>query len=70
MSAKLNDFNHIHWSDPLPENKPAARARLGARGRYRRIEEANGTAILRDAECPYTPRFAGKMSRLSIEMPR
>lgn len=40
---------------------------LGVRGRYRRIEEANGTAILRDAESSYTPHFAPEMPSLSPE---
>jgi hypothetical protein len=41
---------------------------LGVRGQYRRIDEANGTAILRDAEKSYTPHFAPKMPRLSSEI--
>lgn len=30
---------------------------LGSRGRYRRIEEGNGAAVLRDADGLYAPRF-------------
>jgi putative transposase len=41
---------------------------LGARGRYRSIEEDNGTAVLRETEGVYVPHFAPEMPRLSAEM--
>jgi hypothetical protein len=40
---------------------------LGVRGRYRRIEEANGAAILRDAESSYAPRLTTEMPCSSAE---
>jgi putative transposase len=62
------------WSDAIAVGRRAfveqVQRDLGARGRYRRIEEANGTAILRDAESPYTPHFAAEMPHLSTEMAR
>jgi putative transposase len=41
---------------------------LGVRGRYRRIEEANGTAVLRDAESSYAPRLTTEMPCPSAEI--
>lgn len=38
---------------------------LGARGRYRRVEEINGLSILRDGEEPYLPRLGGEIAALS-----
>jgi putative transposase len=62
------------WSDAIAVGRrpfvEQVQRDLGARGRYRRIEEANGTAILREAESRYQAHFAAEMPGLSTEMPR
>jgi putative transposase len=41
---------------------------LGPRGRYRRIEEYEGTAVLREIEGVYARSFAPEMPRLSAKI--
>jgi hypothetical protein len=38
---------------------------LGSRGRYRRIEEENGSAVLREPDGLYAPHLAVEMTHLS-----
>ena len=40
---------------------------LGARARYRRVEEIDGLSILRDGEEPYLPRLGGEIAALSAK---
>jgi putative transposase len=40
---------------------------LGARGRYRRVEDINGLSILRDGEEPYSPHLKGQIAALSAK---
>ena len=39
--------------------------KLGARARYRRVDDGDGLSILRDGEHPYCPRFGGEIAALS-----
>jgi putative transposase len=38
---------------------------LGARPRYRRVEDINGLSILRDGEEPYSPHLGGQIAALT-----
>jgi putative transposase len=57
------------WSAPIAVGRRAfveqVQRDLGAQGRYRCIEEENGTAVLRDTESAYLPHFTPEMPGLS-----
>jgi hypothetical protein len=38
---------------------------LGARARYRHVEDIDGVSVLRDDEEPYWPRFTGEIAALT-----
>jgi REP-associated tyrosine transposase len=40
---------------------------LGARARYRRVEDINGLSILREGEEPYSPHLGGEIAALSAK---
>ena len=69
--ARGNLEREKQWSDAVAVGRRSfveqVQEKLGARARYRHVEDVDGLSILRDGEEPYWPRLGGEIAALSAK---